>query len=91
MRAGEPATLTQPSRCRFGTTAALRRWGAGLMHVTGEHAMRSLPILAALIASLGLGACTYVERQPERPVVLQQQPAAPTYVAPPAMAVRPSY
>ena len=50
--------------------------------------MRGLPILAALIAALG--ACTYVERQPERPVVLQQQPA-PTYVAPPAVTTRPSY
>jgi len=59
--------------------------------------MRGLPILAAL----ALGACTYVERQPqpERPVVLQQQPApTTTYVAPPpavvpppAVTVRPGY
>jgi len=67
------------------------------MHLTGDDAMRSLPILTVLIAGLGLGACTYVDRQPERPVVLQQQPAptyvqpAPTYVTPPAVAVRPSY
>jgi hypothetical protein len=56
--------------------------------------MRTLTILAVSAAALGLGACTYVER--ERPAQVVTTPA-PTVVQPvpmsppPTVTVRPSY
>lgn len=51
--------------------------------------MRQLPVLAVLL--VGLGACTYVERERPAPVVLQQQPSQPTMVAPPPVVLRQGY
>ena len=54
--------------------------------------MRTLPVLAAMVAGLAVTACTYVERERPAPLVVQQ-PAPPAVVQtpPPTVTVRPPY
>jgi hypothetical protein len=53
--------------------------------------MPRLPVLLAVGATLALGACTYVERQPApQPVAVPVQPAPAAVVTPaPVVTVRP--